>query len=684
MGESMSERTCRGEILLVDDSPASLKLLSLWLEEAGYAVRQAPSGELALWSLQSRHPDLILLDVRMPGLDGFATCRRLKADERIRHIPVIFLSAENETPDRVEGLHIGAVDFIAKNSTREELLARVNTHVTLEQTQKALLRERELLEERVRQRTKEILENKLLLQQVIDSLPDWIYVKDRDSRFLLVNQTMAKAHGAQPAELVGQPDHDLPAENRTASALPADAQTMQPTQAEDLAALSGRTIHSEISSWSETHQEERLFESFKGPLRDADGQIRALLGYRRDITDKRREQAERARFEQQLWQAQKMQAIGQLAGGIAHDFNNLLATIMGFAEFARNNLAQSRLEKLPYYLSEVLQASQMAKELVAQLLRFSRNEQSTPEPLALGPALQEIVRLLELSLGSGMPLHLAVEHPLPPVRISAIQLYQAIMNLAINARDACARQGQITLSASSVIFPAHQVCASCQKNFSGPYLRLSLQDNGPGIAPEILPNIFDPFFTTKEIGQGTGLGLSVTHGIVHAAGGHVQVHSSPGQGTRFDLYLPAAPETAGQESSHGDHLPDRSPLHARLLVVDDEASIVAFIRELFESLGCTVSAHTDPEEALRIFRTAPEQFDLAILDQAMPTLTGNTLAKALLALHPGLPVILCSGSTPVDANAHRVSSPGRRFLTKPFSCEDLRQAASELLCPQPA
>lgn len=677
MGESMSEGTCRGEILLVDDSPASLKLLSLWLEEAGYAVRQAPSGELALWSLQSRHPDLILLDVRMPGLDGFATCRRLKADERIRHIPVIFLSAENETTDRVEGLHIGAVDFIAKNSTREELLARVNTHVTLEQTQKALLRERELLEERVRQRTQEILDNKLLLQQVIDSLPDWIYVKDRDGRFLLVNQTMANAYGLQPAELVGQYDHEPPAENSTGSVLPTDG-------TEDQAALSGRIIRSEISSWSGTHQEERLFESFKGPLRDADGQIRALLGYRQDITDKRREQAERARFEQQLWQAQKMQAIGQLAGGIAHDFNNLLATIMGFAEFARNNLAQSRLEKLPYYLSEVLQASQMAKELVAQLLRFSRNEQCTPEPLALGPALQEIVRLLELTLGAGMRLHLALETPLPPVRISAIHLYQAIMNLGINARDACTRQGQITLSARFALPPAHQVCASCQENFSGPYVLLSLQDNGPGIAPEILPNIFDPFFTTKEIGQGTGLGLSVTHGIIHGAGGHVQVHSSPEQGTRFDLYLPAAPEATGLESIHHDRLPDRSPLHARLLVVDDEASIVAFIRELFESLGCTVSAHTDPERALTAFRAAPERFDLAILDQAMPTLPGHTLAQTLLTLHPGLPVILCSGSAPVDASVHPVSSPGRRFLTKPFSCEDLRQAASELLCPQPA
>jgi len=675
----------RGEILLVDDSPASLKLLSIWLEDAGHRVRQAPSGELALWSLQSRHPDLILLDVRMPGMDGFETCRRLKADERTQTIPVIFLSAENDADDRVRGLQLGAVDFVLKSFPQEEILARVNTHLTLARVKQALLTERANLEIRVRERTEEIEQHKALLQRVVDSFPDWIYVKDQAHRFLLVNQTMADAHSLRPEAMIGKLDMEM----RAAAAAHGphseehdDTETLrQRFHDEDKAALAGHDMRGEIREWSAVHGEERIYETFKGPLFDRDGQITGILCYRRDITDKYRSEESRKQFETQLWRSQKMQAIGQLTGGIAHDFNNILATILGFSEFARTALAAGRTEKLDYYLSEVLQAGQVAKDLVAQLLTFSRGEDHGAEAIDAPPVLQEVVRLLGATLGAEMMVRLNIDDHLPSVRLRPIHLHQIVMNLGINARDACAGRGDVEITTTAEDLP-ESVCASCHGNFTGRFVRISIADHGQGIPPEHLARIFDPFFTTKEVGKGTGLGLSVTHGIIHAAGGHLQVNSQVGQGTRFDLYLPALDASANSSADHSLPSRDAQSLSARLLVVDDESSIVALVTELFEFKGCQVTGLTDPMQALAIFQTDPARFDLAILDQSMPGLTGSELARQFTALRPDFPVILFSGNSAAPEHAESRPSEVRHFLPKPVSCEMLENTVYDLLQPR--
>ncbi|BAL26243.1 response regulator [Azoarcus sp. KH32C] len=653
MAEQPASSEDRGEILLVDDSAASLRLLSLWLHEAGYAVRQAQSGELALRSIQARSPDLVLLDVRMPGMHGFEVCRRIKADPHSEDVPIIFLSAQDETMDRVEGLRVGAVDFIAKNFAREEVLARVRTHVTLARVKLALRQEQESLEARVRERTAEIERSRALLQHVVDAYPGSVYVKGTDNRYLHVNRAMAAEHGMQPGDMIGMDCGPEPDDDRI---------------------LARETVRAEETRWSELHGGERIYETYSGPMLDQDGSVFGILRSRHDITERRLAERARQELEEQLWHAQKMEAIGQLASGIAHDFNNLLAVILGFAEFAETAVKAGRYEKLGGHVTEILQASRVGKDLVAQLLSFSRSETAEAAPIDVGPLVTEVVRLLRSTLGDDLPVRLRLDPLLPLVKIRPVHLHQILMNLGINIRDACRSRGNADIRVTLERLPALRRCASCHMDFDGEFVRLTVVDDGPGISPENLPRIFDPFFSTKDVGKGTGLGLSVIHGIVHSAGGHIQVESHLGRGTRFDIYLPGC----GVRSEHaaaGDELPVRRRLSGRVLVVDDEKSIAALEKGLFESAGCEVVATTDPDAALEMVRADPARFDLALIDQVMPGLSGVELAQELLSRRPDLPIVMCSGSdVPPDAAAGI-----RRVLVKPVSGNELLRIVGELL-----
>lgn len=529
------ELASRGELLVVDDSHSSLAYLSMLLSQAGYFVREALDGELALRTVSVRQPELILLDVRMPGLDGFEVCRRLKADAATRAIPVIFLSAQDETTDRVLGLKVGAIDFISKSAAPEEMLARIDTHITLARVEQALKRERAGLEDKVRERTEELRQGRALLRTVIDSGPDWICAVDRERRCLLVNRSMAAALGQADAE-------DLSCFSCNGAA--GGCQThddMRVWEADEREVFAGRTVY---------HPRERIvlpdgrslfFETYKTPLKDAQGEPYGVLCYRRDISQRLAVEDENRKLEQALWQAKKMEAIGQLAGGIAHDFNHLLSLVLGYAEFARTALAHGKLDKLDGYLAEVLKAGGEGQAVVAQLLAFSRKEEPAQEAVAIGPLLMETVAALQPAMGSGIRLELDLAAELPPVLIKPGQLRQVLTNLILNARDASAPGGRVDVSCRLDALEMARICSSCRKDFRGSYLRLAVVDAGSGIATELLDKVFDPFFTTKDIGKGAGLGLPMVHGIVHSAGGHVELIAPAAGGTKFYVWIPVPP-----------------------------------------------------------------------------------------------------------------------------------------------
>src|SRR5688572_20320564 len=339
------------------------------------------------------------------------------------------------------------------------------------------------------------------------------------------------------------------------------------------------------------------------------------LGMARDIT-------QRKALEGRLRQAQRMEALGHLTGGVAHDFNNLLAAIMGYVVLASEREAATRDAKLPGYLEQALASCRQARDLIQQMLTFSRGQRGSPQPLALADAVGESLKLLRGSLPSSLEIDTRLEDT-RAVMLDPVQLDQILLNLSINARDAMAGLGRIQVAVRATALREKAVCASCRKRFRGEFAELAVADSGPGIAAAVLERMFEPFFTTKEVGRGSGMGLATVHGIVHEHEGHIIVESAPGNGSRFRVLLPMQAGEAPAPNPGPPARKTRNPLRGRVLVVDDEKVVAEFMRELLGSWGLEAAALVSPVGVLeRISREPP---DLVILDHTMPGITGMSL-----------------------------------------------------------
>jgi len=414
------------------------------------------------------------------------------------------------------------------------------------------------------------------------------------------------------------------------------------------------------------------------------GQALGFAGTLEDVSAQRQAEIEQHRLQLQLQQAQKMDAIGHLTGGIAHDFNNILASILGYAALAGERRTTQEDAKLVTYLDAIRQSGERARELVAKMLAFSRSEpREVVTPTSVQPLIGEAVKLLKAIIPANIHIVTVSEPGLPPVLVDGVDLHQAIVNLAVNARDAIAGHGQITIAVRAPRQLRGQ-CASCRESFTDRYVEIAVSDTGAGIAPEHLPRLFEPFFSTKEVGKGTGMGLAVTHGVVHRVGGHILVDSAPGAGTTVRLLLRAAqaPVRAVPPTAQSPAAP--VPRVARILVVDDEPLVMGLISEVLEGHGYAVVGYTDSRQALAWARSPEARFDLLVTDQTMPGLTGVELARELLAMRPMLPVVLCTGfSENVDARVAAAMGI-RHFFSKPIPLERLVAAVDTLINDGPA
>ena len=389
------------------------------------------------------------------------------------------------------------------------------------------------------------------------------------------------------------------------------------------------------------------------PVLDMEGQVSGALAIVEDIS-------QRKMLERQLRQSQKMEAIGTLAGGIAHDFNNILTPIIGYVQMSMVELPED--SPLQVNLEEMLKSANRAKDLVKQILVFSRQTEQERKPLKIQLVLKEALKLLRASVPVHIEIHQDIDDKCGAVMADSTQIYQVLMNLCTNAYQAMGEKGGLLEVNLGEVDIGPEDLSPMNLN-PGPYLLLTVSDTGHGMDRQVKERIFEPFFTTKGLGEGTGMGLSVVHGIISSYGGDIRVYSESGKGTTFHVYLPRidkSPETLPPVSA--GMVPKGTE---RILLVDDEEAIVRMFERMLERLGYQVTSRTSSVEALHAFRSQPDKFDLVITDLSMPNMNGTDLAKELLGIRPDIPIVLCTGFSEIISKEKAMVIGVREYIMKP-------------------
>jgi signal transduction histidine kinase/CheY-like chemotaxis protein len=398
----------------------------------------------------------------------------------------------------------------------------------------------------------------------------------------------------------------------------------------------------------------------------------ALRRAESDLAERRQAELRRNVVESQLRQAQKMDALGTLAGGIAHDLNNILAAIGGNVDLARGDLPADH--PVREWLDEIGRAHGRARDLVKRVLLFARRQETERKPIALGPVVEEALKLLRATVPSMVEVRFECPPDLPPVLADVTQIHQVVLNLGANAAYALRERGGVFTIALAPVTVGSGEAVKASDLVPGTYVRLSATDTGTGMSHPVLERIFEPFFTTKGT-AGTGLGLAVVHGIVRDHGGAIAVESEPGRGTRFELFFPV---TTVPVASLPDGPPEPRGEGQQVVYVDDEEALVLLMTRTLERLGYRATGFTDPAAALQAIRTDPAAVDVLITDFAMPGMTGTELARAAAAVSPNLPIMLVSGyGLGEDSTDRKVSLAAR--LPKPIALDELARTLDRIV-----
>ena len=392
-----------------------------------------------------------------------------------------------------------------------------------------------------------------------------------------------------------------------------------------------------------------------------------------DITDRKLAEEERERLEEQLRQSHKMEAIGTLAGGIAHDFNNMLGIILGNTQLAIDDVPEWNSARLN--LEEIEIASLRAKDVVRQLLSFARKTDQRRKPVKINPIVTDVLKLIRSSIPTSIVIRSNIPKESQIIFADPTQINQVMLNLCTNADQAMEEDGGI-LEISLDSMTLDESTAQSYKLSPGRYVKLTVNDTGHGIDPKFKDRIFDPYFTTRDFGKGSGMGLAMVHGIVINHDGAITVESEIGKGTTFNIFFPIVSREPVPEITINEDLPTGKE---RILFVDDEESIVKMGRQRLERLGYKVASTTSPIEALDLFRSKPDQFDLVITDLTMPKMTGDKLVKEILNIRPEMPIIICTGfSKKMDGEkAREIGASG--YLEKPHEKSDLARMVRQVL-----
>jgi PAS domain S-box-containing protein len=741
-------------IVIIDDESGVREILSDTLAFYGHQITQASGGEEGLEAVRRERPDLVFLDLKMPGMNGFQVLEALRGEEATQGIPVIVLTALNDRAQMIEGFRKGANDYITKPFNRDELLARVDAQLRVQRLER-VIRESEARYRALFERSADpmvLLDEAGLVVQANDAAVSLISsgpqrllgtrlmeVLNPDDRAEFEAAVLGAFEGSQipifetrlillegrplpvdvdlhPIEVEGRRhlllhlrdirwrraahvwsemifryigDAVFITEGRGIILLASrSAAELTGYSRDELMGLDIAQLHppEAVRQWQEvlpglTEGEPRVYE---GLLRQKDGRMicvewaialffvdgeNYLIGVARDLT-------ERKQLEEQLRQAQKMQAVGQLAGGIAHDFNNLLQVILGYCELLLANLPQG--DRMHGQVGEIRKAGDKAASLTRQLLAFSRRQVLQPEVLDLNEVVLNMDQALRRLLGERIDLVTILRPGLERVKADPVQIEQVILNLTVNARDAMPEGGRLTVETDDVELD-EDYAREHPSVRPGPHVMLAVADTGAGMDAEALSHLFEPFFTTKEQGRGTGLGLATVYGIVTQSGGGISVESEPGKGSTFRIYLPRFEEEevqAVQPEAALLRLPRGSET---ILLVDDEDAVRDLVRQMLQLCGYTVLEASGGEEALEVSGRYEGAIHLMVTDVMMPEMNGREVADRLGPLRPDMRVLYMSGYTDDEIVRQGVLGADVAFLQKPFAPEALARKVREVL-----
>ena len=650
------ERPAR--ILIVDDERLNRDLLEVMVLHEGHAVVTATTGEEALALVARDPPDLILLDVMMPGMDGYEVARRIKGDAATTNILIVMVTALDDHEARLHGLNAGVEEFLSKPVDRAELCARLKNLLRLKAYADYHDRNSQRLEDEVLARTAEVVESERLYRETFNAAPVGIAHVNLDGRWLRVNQRVCDLLGCTREALEGELVQAL-------------------TDPEDLLAeadlfrqMRAGTLHHHVADERRYRRQDGGIAWARGHMsvhRDADGEGRYVIVVLEDITERRQ-------LEAQVRQASKMDAIGRLASGVAHDFNNLLTVILGYSGMLASDPAITghNSDKV----DEIIKASKRAAGLTRQLLAFSRQQMLQIGPIDVNAMIDDMAGMLGMLTGPQVDITQVLAPDVSLALSDRGQLEQVVMNLVVNAKDAMPDGGSILIETADVDLDNtsfHEEVIT-----SGRYVMLAVTDSGQGMSAETQRRLFEPFFTTKDVGKGTGLGLSTTYGIVKQSQGYIWVYSAPGRGTTFKVYLPCAESGARVPRAAVATVVPRA-VSETVLLVEDEVSVRQLARQILDDAGYTVFEAGSADAAQAIFTAQGAAITLLIADVIMPGLSGLDLYARLQQQAPALRVLFMSGYTEHAAVNLAGIDRGVPFVQKPFTiAEFARQVRASL------
>ncbi|MDD2272043.1 MAG: response regulator [Desulfuromonadaceae bacterium] len=705
-------------LLIVDDRPENLLSLEVLLSNQGYELTRATSGNDALRLTLKQDFALVLLDVQMPHMDGFETAELMRTNPKTRHIPIIFVTAGmKDLQFQFKGYDSGAVDYLAKPIEPVFLQSKVRIFAELYRQRREIELHRNHLEGLVEQRTTELRQSaaelatnneqlqhrnsalKAVEEQLREQVAEFIVTHDQ----LLATEEMLRVQIAgyettqkllNASNLYLQTIFDVSPLAIVVSSFPSGVIRKINRTCSDIFGYSEEFALGkngvELGLWSGNAAREHFFgqlheqrgvSGFATDIKTIQGESHSVLLYSTlmDFKDEHcvltvaLDVTEQKLMEEQIRQTQKMDVIGQLAGGVAHDFNNMLTAILGAAElmepYVCGNPAAAKM------LGNIQKAASRSADLTGQLLSFSRKEQKNCVQTCINTTIHEVISLLERTIDKKISLETRLLAKQACVVGDPALLQNALLNLGVNARDAMPDGGVISFTSANIDLDSRYCRSSSFTITPGPYIEITVSDNGTGISEDIVKRVFEPFFTTKEVGKGTGLGLAAVYGTVTDHHGCISLFSEPGTGTVFKIYLPLSHDKEMRESCSQELIYGSDGI----LLVDDEEVLREVGKSLLESLGYRVYLAEDGQQALDTYAREKDNISLVILDLLMPRMGGKETLRRLMESYPGISVLILSGFSQESTVNDLEKLGAKGFLRKPYLCQELSTAIANAI-----